>query len=162
MLVALCACGGESKARPATSADATSSAERQTSIAVREEVVGLTNTERSRRGRAPLRANARLMHAAQLHAEQMARSRQLAHVLPKAAYPRIEDRLAAAKYGWQSYGENVALGQASGAAAVESWMHSRGHRENILNPDFTEIGVGLAKDKAGQPYYVQVFAGPLS
>ena len=126
------------------------------------DVVDLTNVERSRGGRASLRANPRLMRAAQIHAEQMARSGRLAHVLPKAAYPRIEDRLAAAQYRWQTYGENVALGQSSAAAALESWMHSRGHRANILNPDFTEIGVGLARDEAGRPYYVQVLAAPLS
>jgi uncharacterized protein YkwD len=41
-------------------------------------------------------------------------------------------------------------------------MHSRGHRTNILNPDFTEMGAGYAIDRKGRPYYVQVFAGPLS
>ena len=125
------------------------------------EVVHLTNAQRNRGGRVPLRANTRLMRAAQLHAEQMARTRRLAHVLPKAAYPRIEDRLAAARYRWQAYGENVAMGQPSAEDVVESWMRSRGHRKNILNPDFAELGVGYATDNAGRPYYVQVFAGPL-
>lgn len=126
------------------------------------EVIDRTNAARNRGRRAPLRGNPRLMRAAQIHAEQMARTRRLAHVLPGADYPRIEDRLAAARYEWQTFGENVALGQSSGAHAVESWMRSRGHRENILNPGFSEIGVGYARDDAGQPYYVQVLAGPLS
>ena len=133
-----------------------------TASKVAVEVVDLTNVERIDHRRKPLRANARLMHAAQVHAEQMARARQLAHVLPNAAYPRAEDRLAAANYRWQTYGENVALGQSGAATAVESWMHSRGHRTNILNPDFTEMGAGYAIDREGRPYYVQVFAGPLS
>ena len=128
---------------------------------VATKVFQLTNSERGNRGRARLRTNARLMQAAQLHAEQMARAGQTAHVLPNAAYPRAEDRLAAAGYRWQSYGENLALGQQSPAAAVRDWMHSRGHRRNIVSPNFTELGVGYAIDRAGRPYYVQLFANPL-
>lgn len=102
------------------------------------------------------------MRAAQVHAEQMARARQQAHVLPNAVYPRAEDRLAAAGYNWQSFGENLALGQASPAEAVRSWMDSRSHRSNIVSPEFTELGVGYAIDRTGRPYYVQVFANPSS
>lgn len=127
---------------------------------VAAEVVELTNAERGVIGRERLRANARLMRAAQVHAEQMARAGQQAHVLPNAVYPRTEDRLAAAGYNWQSYGENLALGQAGPAEAVRSWMHSPVHRRNIIHADFTELGVGYAIDRAGRPYYVQVFATP--
>ena len=129
---------------------------------VTDKVVDLTKLERTRNGRASLRADARLMHAAQIQAEQMARAGQLAHLLPNAAYPSAGDRLAAADYRWQAYGENVALGQSSAEKALDGWMHSRGHRTNILKPDFTEMGAGYATDRAGRPYYVQVFAGPLS
>jgi len=102
------------------------------------------------------------MRAAQIQAEQMARARHLAHILPKAAYPSAKDRLAAADYRWRTYGENVALGQSGAADVVRSWMHSRGHRTNILNAGFSEMGAGYATDTAGRPYYVQVFARPLS
>ena len=129
---------------------------------VTSEVVRLTNAERTRLGRGRLRANPRLMQAAQVHAEQIARAGQLAHVLPDAAYPRAEDRLAAAGYRWRSYGENVALGQPTAAAVIRGWMHSRGHRKNLVSPAFTEMGVGYALDRAGRPYYVQVFADPFS
>ena len=128
--------------------------------ALAAEVVELTNTERSIHGRARLRTNPRLMRAAQLHAEQMAHAGQPAHVLPNAAYPRAEDRLAAAGYRWRARGENVALGQLSAAAVVDDWMHSRGHRKNILSADFIELGVGVAIDRSGRPYYVQVFGNP--
>jgi uncharacterized protein YkwD len=124
------------------------------------EVVALTNAERGSRGRAKLRTNPRLMRAAQLHAEQMAHAGQPAHILPNAAYPRAEDRLAAAGYRWRARGENVALGQLSAAEVVDSWMHSRGHRKNILSSDFIELGVGVAIDRTGRPYYVQVFGNP--
>ena len=129
---------------------------------VTSDVVDLTNVERTRHGRTPLQANERLMRAAQIHAEQMARAGQMAHDLPGAAYPHSEDRLAAAKYRWTAYGENVAMGQSSAAHALDSWMHSPGHRKNILNPVYTELGVGYALDRAGRPYFVQVFARPSS
>jgi uncharacterized protein YkwD len=140
-------------AAPAQSRDASSFA---------TQVVDLTNIERTGHKRQPLRADAQLMRAAQMHAEQMARARQMAHVLPKAPYPNAEDRLAAAEYRWQTYGENVAAGQTSAAQVVHDWMHSRRHRTNILNPNFTEVGTGYAVDRDGRPYHVQVFAGPLS
>ncbi|HKC57124.1 MAG TPA: CAP domain-containing protein [Vicinamibacterales bacterium] len=125
-------------------------------------VIDLTNVERTRQHRSALHANPRLMRAAQIQAEQMARARRLAHVLPNATYPSAKDRLAAADYRWQTYGENVALGQSDARDAVRSWMHSRGHRTNILNADFSEMGAGYATDAAGRPYYVQVFGRPLS
>jgi len=128
---------------------------------VAAEIIDLTNAERIHQGRREVRANARLMHAAQLHADQMARTRTLAHVLPDAGYPRAADRLKAANYRWQTYGENIALGQSDAMDVVYDWMHSRGHRTNILKPDFTEMGAGYAIDRAGRPYYVQVFAAPL-
>lgn len=153
-VLVVCSAPAQSRAASGTRAAATS--------AFAGDVVERTNAERTRHKRQPLRANARLMRAAQMHAEQMARVRQLAHVLPNAAYPSAEDRLAAAEYRWHTYGENVAAGQTSAAQVLNDWMHSRGHRTNILNPDFTEMGAGYAVDRNGRPYHVQVFAGPLS
>ena len=126
------------------------------------DVIELTNIERTHHRRAALRANPRLMRAAQLQADQMARARQMAHVLPNAKYPRPVDRIAAAEYRWYTVGENVAFGQASASKVLDSWMQSRGHRANILNSNFTEMGAGYAVDRTGCPYYVQVFGRPLS
>jgi uncharacterized protein YkwD len=126
------------------------------------DVIDLTNGERTQHQRHALRANSRLMRAAQLHAEQMARAGRMAHVLPNAAYPSAEDRLAAAEYRWRAYGENVAAGQTSAAEVLNDWMHSPGHRTNILSQDFTEMGAGYAVGRDGRAYHVQVFAGPLS
>jgi uncharacterized protein YkwD len=100
------------------------------------------------------------MHAAQLHADQMAASGQMAHVLPGARYPEPQDRLSAVGYRWQAYAENVAYGQGSPASALSSWMGSSGHRANILNPGLTELGAALARGSDGRPYYVQVFGNP--
>ena len=120
-------------------------------------LVQLTNVERSNAGMPALRAASRLMEAAQLQADQMARLGRLDHVLSGARYRRPEDRLAAAGYEWSAYAENIAMGQSTAAAAMDSWMHSSGHRANILSTSVTEIGIGFARDSAGRPYYVQVF-----
>jgi uncharacterized protein YkwD len=124
-------------------------------------VINLTNIERTHHHRAALLANAHLMRAAQLQADQMARAGHMAHVLPDARYPRLEDRIAA-EYRWYAIGENVAFGQANAAKVLDSWMHSPGHRKNILNSTFTEMGAGYAVDHTGRPYYVQVFGRPLN
>lgn len=129
---------------------------------VAADVIKFTNIERTHYQRAALRPNARLMRAAQLQADQMARARRMAHILPGTPYPRMEDRVAAADYRWYTVGENVAFGQANAAKVIDSWMHSRGHRANILNTNFTEMGAGYAVDRTGRPYYVQVFGRPLS
>lgn len=123
-------------------------------------IVDLTNTERRNSGLADVRANARLMQAAQLQADQVASFRRLEHVLSDAPYPTPADRLAAAGYAWRAYGENLASGQRSASEAVTGWMNSPGHRANIMNSMFTEIGVGYAADSTGLPYYVQVFGTP--
>ncbi len=101
------------------------------------------------------------MRAAQTQAEQTASARRLEHVLPDARYPRPEDRLDASGYGWRAWAENIAFGQKTPSDAVEAWMQSPGHRKNLLNPKYTELGTGLAIDATGRPYYVQVFGRPL-
>jgi uncharacterized protein YkwD len=123
-------------------------------------IVRITNAERANTGLPALRTSSRLMEAAQLHADQMARLGRLEHVLSGGRYPKPEDRLAAADYQWSSYAENIAMGQTSAAGVMDSWMRSSGHRANILSPNNTEIGIGFARDSRGRPYYVQVFGRP--
>lgn len=134
-------------------------------VAAREDlahaVVALTNRERARTKRPAVIANAQLMRAAQLHAEQMARSGRLGHQLRGVKHPRPEDRLRASGYHWQAWAENIASGQQTASEVLESWMKSKGHRDNILAPLLTEIGVGCATDRSGQTYWVQVFGRPI-
>lgn len=125
-------------------------------------VVNLTNAERTRKRIPPLTASPRLMRAAQIHAEQMARAGRLDHELPGSKYPRADDRLRAVKYSWRVWGENVAFGPTDAADVVQLWMKSAEHRANILNPTFTEAGVGHAMDTKGRIYWTQVFAIPRS
>ena len=120
----------------------------------------LTNGERAKASTPALLASSALMRAAQLQADQMATAREMAHTLPSAPYPTMEDRLNAVGYRWQSAGENIAAGYATAAQAISGWMDSPGHRENILNTSFTELGTGYAVDTSGRTYYVQVFGRP--
>jgi len=53
--------------------------------------------------------------------------------------------------------ENIARGQRSPAEVVNSWMNSPGHRANILNPSFNQIGVGVARDNRGTLFWTQMF-----
>ena len=125
-------------------------------------IVELTNAERARAGRSPLKANPRLMQAAQLQAEQMALIGKLSHVLSDGPYPQPQDRLAAVGYQWRAFAENIAYGQTGPEAATEGWMHSAGHRTNMLNAVYSEIGTAYIVDGRGRPYFVQVFGKPRS
>jgi uncharacterized protein YkwD len=131
---------------------------------VRSDRVGslleLANAERAKVGVPPLHADTKLMKAAQAQAEQAAAAGRLQHVLPGARYPRPQDRLDAFGYPWRAFAENIAYGHADAAAAIDAWMHSPGHRKNLLSPAYTELGTGFATDSAGRPYDVQVFGRP--
>ena len=73
------------------------------------------------------------------------------------------DRITAAGYKFSAMAENVAMGQRTPAEVIASWMLSTaGHKENMLNSTYTEIGIGIAADANGQRYWTQVFATPLS
>ena len=128
---------------------------------VAAQIVEYTNQARVKEGRPPLAVNARLMHAAQLQAQQMARAGKMAHSFPDAPYPTLRDRMAAAEYEWSAMAENVAIDYRDAAGAVTGWMRSPGHRANILNATYSEIGAGYATDSRGHRYYAQVFGKPL-
>ena len=123
-------------------------------------IVDGTNAERRNAGLAALAVNAKLMQAAEIQGEQVAAAGRLEHDLPAATYPTLQDRVAAAGYDWRAIGENLAFGQRDAAAAIDAWMNSSGHRANILNVTYTEIGVAFVTDVNGRPYYVQVFGRP--
>jgi len=66
-------------------------------------------------------------------------------------------RLREVGYESAGWAENIAAGQQGAGEAVQSWMSSSGHRANILNPTYTEIGIGITTSAAGAAYYTQVF-----
>ena len=135
--------------------------------AVELAVVNLVNHERTSRGLAPLNINPKLAFAAGFHSGQMvARANAnpsnpaaaMQHTLYGVNAPTPTSRLDYAGYdNWMAYGENIAFGYTTAAAVMQAWMNSAGHRANILNPNFTEIGVGVATSAAGYLYWTQEF-----
>ncbi|MFF8276003.1 sigma-70 family RNA polymerase sigma factor [Streptomyces lateritius] len=118
-----------------------------------QQVIGLVNSERAQAGCGALTENALLTEAAQGHSEDMAARDFFDHTDPDGKGPG--ERVTATGYAWSTYGENIAMGQRTAAQVMESWMNSPGHRANILNCSFKEIGIGLHHD--GGPYWTQVF-----
>ena len=124
------------------------------------EVLTLVNAERAQRGIAPLQIQAQLNQAAQVHSEDQARRNTLTHYGPNGETPG--DRIDDTGYQYRTWGENAAMGFRSAASVMTGWMNSPGHRQNILNSAFTEIGLGIAVSSSGAPYWTQVFAAPRS
>ncbi|GAA2258595.1 hypothetical protein GCM10010415_20400 [Streptomyces atrovirens] len=115
-------------------------------------VVELVNAERGKAGCSPVKANATLTKAAQDHSEDMAASGNMSHTGSDGSSPG--DRITRAGYSWSTYGENVAYGYSTPEQVMAGWMASPGHKENILNCAFKEIGVGLAQPGS---YWTQDF-----
>ena len=122
----------------------------------RDATLCLLNAERARRGLRPLHANRRLRHAAERYSRHMVRFNFFDHVSrvngsTLMSRVRRTDYLADAR-GW-ALGENIAWGadhRGTPAEIVDSWMHSAGHRANILSRNYSEIGVGIAPGAPAQ------------
>ena len=125
---------------------------------VRAEMLARVNEARKRAGAATLRANAHLDEAAQRHAEDMLARGYFAHESPEGK--TVRERARAAGYAWRAIGENIAEGQLTVDEVMDTWMHSPGHRRNILDGDFREMGAGVALGRSGGRYrilWVQTF-----
>lgn len=123
-----------------------------------EEVTALVNAERAKEGCSAVRSNSKLATAASRHSADMVSRDYFSHTSPDGSDPG--DRITAAGYRWSTYGENIAKGQSTPAAVMDSWMNSPGHRANILNCAFKEIGVGRV-DSSGGPVWTQNFGAAL-
>ncbi|MFG1996903.1 CAP domain-containing protein [Actinoplanes sp. NPDC048988] len=129
------------------------------SAPVQQRVLVLVNQNRRQGGCAPLELDRRLIEAANRHAADMARRDYFEHDSPNG--DSAGDRVSRAGYDWKRYGENIARGADSAWEVVDGWMHSRVHRENILNCDLHEMGIGLAIGREHTTYWVQDFATPM-
>ena len=123
-------------------------------------VVDLVNQQRAQAGLAPLQIDSRLVEAAQIHSKDMATLGQMEHTLPGAALPALQDRASYVGYNYSYMGENIAFNYPDDNSVMTAWMNSPGHRANILNANYTQIGVGIAFDGSGEPYYTQEFGNP--
>ena len=118
-------------------------------------ILELTNAERAKEKLPPLAPNALLFHAARGHSANMAKKGEMKHVLDGKD---VTARLDEVKYDYRKCAENIAMGDgASLKEIMKNWMESKGHRENILDPAFTEIGIGTARNDKGELYYTQEF-----
>jgi uncharacterized protein YkwD len=77
----------------------------------------------------------------------------VAHESPEGK--TVRERASAAGYDWRAIGENIAEGQLSVSEVMDTWMHSPGHRRNILDPNYRELGVGLALGRSGDGWQVE-------
>jgi uncharacterized protein YkwD len=109
---------------------------------------------------APLKSSPVLASAAAAHARDMAEHAELTHTGSDGSKPA--DRITRAGYEWRGSGENVAAGQRNADAVVAAWLESPGHCVNIMEPNFTEMGVAFVEVPGANPgiYWAQSFATP--
>ncbi len=132
--------GAASSATPAPAATATASGQASGTV---DDFLPNINAVRALNGLGPVSYNAQLTEAARLHSQDMSDRGYFDHTAPAPA-PNgagIGDRVTAAGYTWTAVAENIAQGQTSEKAVFESWMDSEGHRANMLNGTYTEIGL---------------------
>jgi uncharacterized protein YkwD len=118
-------------------------------------VVRMTNQVRARAGCGPVTLSRSLSHAASQHSWDMANHHYFSHYTRGGAGPGT--RVANAGYRWNAYGENIAWGQRDAWSVMNAWMNSPGHRHNILNCRYRNVGIGLAYNSRGVPYWTQDF-----
>jgi uncharacterized protein YkwD len=107
----------------------------------------LVNQARAGNGARPVALEAALQRKAQGWADHMSSTGKLVHSDLRAGLPS----------GWCSAGENIAYASGDADQIHQMWMNSSGHRANILNAQFTHIGIGATRDSQGRLWMVQVF-----
>lgn len=124
-------------------------------VQFQKEVLKLVNNERKKEGLKPLKADKKLEKVAQIKSEEMEEKGYFAHKSPDYGTPfQMMDRFGVR---YRTAAENIAYGQKTPEEVVDGWMKSKGHRKNILNSHFTQIGIGISKN---EPYHwVQMFTG---
>ncbi len=124
-----------------------------------ERLFGLINAERARYNLIALAWDADLCRAARGHSGDMARVGKLNHAGSDGSDASMRARNHGSG-GWRAVGENIAFNQGFEdpvAFALERWMKSSKHRENILNPMWTRAALGIARASDGSVYFTQVF-----
>jgi uncharacterized protein YkwD len=118
-----------------------------------EQVVKLVNIERAKEGLAPLSIDKNLEKAAMVRANEI--QTKFEHVRPNGTSFATVIKENGATY--RGAGENIAWGQKTPEEVVTGWMNSPGHRANIMNKNFVNIGVGNLQNSNGTQYWVQLF-----
>nr|WP_249283818.1 SafA/ExsA family spore coat assembly protein [Ligaoa zhengdingensis] len=118
------------------------------------EVIRLVNEIRTQNGLKALTANWELSRVARYKSQDMVDNRYFSHTSPTYGSPF--QMIKAFGLSYRTAGENIAYGQSTPRAVVNAWMNSSGHRANILNASYTQIGVGYV---AKGHYWTQMFIG---
>lgn len=118
------------------------------------EVIRLVNEIRQENGLKPLTTNWELSRVARYKSQDMVNNKYFSHTSPTYGSPF--QMIKAFGLSYRSAGENIAMGYATPQAVVNGWMNSSGHRANILNASYTQIGVGYV---AQGHYWSQMFIG---
>lgn len=119
------------------------------------QVIQLTNQERAKYGLKPLKANWELSRVARYKCTDMRDRNYFSHTSPTYGSPFTMIKNFGISY--RAAAENIAAGQTTPQQVVRAWMNSEGHRKNILNPNYTEIGVGYAAGGTQRHYWTQMF-----
>lgn len=118
------------------------------------QVAKLVNEQRAANGLTPLTLSTELSNVARTKSRDMHDNNYFSHTSPTYGSPF--DMLKSFGISYRAAGENIAMGYASPEAVVTAWMNSAGHRANILNASYTQIGVGYVADGN---YWTQEFIG---
>jgi uncharacterized YkwD family protein len=119
-----------------------------------QQVIDLTNAQRSKNGLPALKADTQLNSVAQKKSLDMQQKNYFSHTSPTYGSPF--DMMRDFGVTYKSAGENIAQGQRTPQEVVTAWMNSEGHRRNILSANFTHIGVGF---EATGKHWTQMFIG---
>ncbi|WP_226658396.1 SafA/ExsA family spore coat assembly protein [Pseudalkalibacillus hwajinpoensis] len=122
---------------------------------VGHQVMELTNKERAKNGLSPLTWNWQVARVARYKSSDMRDKNYFSHQSPTYGSPF--SMLENFGVSYRSAGENIAAGQATPEEVVKAWMNSEGHRKNILNPGYTQIGVGYVTGGSYGYYWTQMF-----
>ncbi len=120
-----------------------------------QKVIDLVNQQRAYNGLQALKANWELCRVARYKSQDMIDKRYFSHQSPTYGSPfRMMESFG---IRFSAAGENIAYGQRTPQEVMNGWMNSPGHRSNILNPTYNQIGVGVAKASNGTFYWTQMF-----
>lgn len=118
-----------------------------------EQVVELVNQERTKAGLNAVTLDKSIASAALVRAKEIETS--FSHTRPNGS--KFSTALTEQGVTFKGAGENIAWGQKSPEAVMQAWMNSEGHRANILNKNFTKIGVGYYQNASGRNFWTQLF-----
>ena len=124
-----------------------------------QQILDLVNQERAKVGADPLSINEQLDQTADLHSQDQASMNNMTHTGSNGS--DAGTRIQGEGYQFSMVAENVAAGYLDAEAVVAGWMGSEGHRENILNSGFEELGVGYATSDDGTIYWTQNFGAEI-